>query len=521
MFQLIIVDDEALAIRALRSCIDWSDMCVARVFTANSAYQAKEIFKNNKIDIMLCDIEMPDENGLELLTWVKQNSPETEAIIQSCHSDFKYAKQAIQLESVDYILKPVLADDLINAVKKAINKLELNKKSTIQNKAAGSGHVMTALPELLKNPDNIDSLFLKRIIENQVDIHEDNQVLPVLIVNRNPDGKTNVPLVETIKSLLAKLDLIHSNWAKMINLDDNVYLILLLNWQLRDDIAKIAQIFESVLQNIYKDYDLELLCSIGSKVSFGEIAPIIKNLLCLSKNNIYNMSGKVSLLNKNLSGQSNYVTPDISYWAMLLDANLKNKLVDEVRAFFQDVPDTLKNSTSYLTEIREDFLHMMFAILKQKGIQTQQLFIGSLSSGLFDRAVYSANDMVAWIEHVVAASSNIIQDMSKEHSIIERSIRYIKLHIDQDIKREDVSAYVYLNPDYLTRIFKQETGMSITEYTINERIKIAKKLLENTDMPISSIALRVGYTNFSHFAKTFRKYTGMNPIEFKNSLYKK
>lgn len=518
MYQLIIVDDESLAIKALQTCIEWTDIGVAKVFTANSSNQAKEIFKHNRIDIMLCDIEMPQENGLELLAWVKQNNPETEAIIQSCHSEFKYAKKAIQLDSVDYILKPVLSDDLLNALNKAIKKIELNKKISGQDKVKESGHVLLTLPDLLKDSDNIDVLFLKKTIETQTDLPENDYVLPSIIITKNTEYEVKMQQSKIISSLLSALNNICNNTAKIIELDDNVHLILLSNYQFKEDYSKIEQIFESVFQNACRDYGLDFISSIGYKVCFSEITPVIKDLLQMCKSNISSTSGRVSLLSKELSGKSKYLTPDISYWAMLLEAGLQKKLLEEANTFFYNIPETLKTNTNYLREIREDILQMMITVLKQKGVQTQQLFYDNLTKALHDRSVYSVNDMAAWINHVVACSVYITKDLSKEHSIIEKSIRYIKLHIDQDIKREDVSAYVYLNPDYLTRIFKKETGMSITEYTINERIKIAKKLLENTNMPVSSIALRVGYANFSHFAKTFRKHTGMNPIEFKNSL---
>lgn len=518
MFQLIIVDDESLAIKAIRTCIDWSNMGVARIFTANSARQAKEIFRNNRIDIMLCDIEMPQENGLELLAWVKLNYPETETIIQSCHSDFKYAKKAMQLESVDYILKPVLADDLENAVRKAIEKVELNRKSSSHRQASECSDALTVLPDILKYSDNIDNLFLQKTIENHSDTPYDSQVLPVLVVTRQSNARVMQQPSEVMKTLMPDLGCIGSQGIKLIELDNNVHLILLLNWQSRDDKEKVRQIFESALQTVYNTCGFELMCSIGSKVSFDELIPVIKRLLFLCRSNISNMSCRVYLLNEEPPKRDNYVTPDISYWAMLLDAGLNNKLLGEVTSFFSGIPDALKNDTYYLKEIREDFLQMLFTALKQKGVQAHQLFCDNLSSGFFDKAPYSVNNMIAWIEHVVARSSNITQVLSKEQSIVEKSIRYIKLHIDQDIKREDVSNYVYLNPDYLTRIFKKETGMSITECIINERVKIAKKLLENTDMPVSSIALRVGYTNFSHFSKMFRKHVGMNPVDFKNSF---
>jgi two-component system response regulator YesN len=304
----------------------------------------------------------------------------------------------------------------------------------------------------------------------------------------------------------------------MIELDYNVYLILLLNWKAGADTSEIDHIFESSFQNVLDSCGFDLMGCIGVKVNRAGLIPVIKHLLRTCRNNLSDTSHRISLLNDELNNRNQYAIPDISYWAMLLEAGSDKKLIEEVSSFFSGIPDTLKKDSYYFKEIREDFLQMIFAVLKQKGVQAHQLFCDNVSNSYFENAPYSVHNMIIWMKHVITCSCNITQALSKEQTIIEKSIRYIKLHIEQDIKREDVSSYVYLNPDYLTRIFKKETGMSITEYIINERIKIAKKLLENTDMPVSSIALRVGYTNFSHFAKTFRKPVGMNPADFKNSL---
>ena len=124
MRQLLIVDDELIAVEGLKSGVAWSEIGISRVFEAYSPDQAKEIFQRDKVDILLCDIEMPQGTGLELLGWVRQFYPETETIFLTCHADFKYAKQAIQLGSLDYLLKPIPYPELRECVEKAIRKLD-------------------------------------------------------------------------------------------------------------------------------------------------------------------------------------------------------------------------------------------------------------------------------------------------------------------------------------------------------------------------------------------------------------
>lgn len=138
MMTAIIVDDEIVAVNALKRRVDWEKFKIQEVFTANSMDQAKEFFNLQKIDLLLCDIEMPGGSGLELFEWVKAYHPETECIFVTCHPDYEYMRQALILGSLDYILKPIdyeeLGEILHNAVKRINEKRPITgvDKETIQ-----------------------------------------------------------------------------------------------------------------------------------------------------------------------------------------------------------------------------------------------------------------------------------------------------------------------------------------------------------------------------------------------------
>lgn len=96
---------------------------------------------------------------------------------------------------------------------------------------------------------------------------------------------------------------------------------------------------------------------------------------------------------------------------------------------------------------------------------------------------------------------------------IDRVLQYIYNHIESDLKRTDIAREVFLNPDYVSRMFKKEMGVSLKEFIINEKMKLAKSLLKSTKLPISTIALRVGYRNFSHFSQSYKRVMGLTPEE--------
>ena len=125
---LLITDDENIAIEGIRANVRWEELQFENIYTANSSAQAVETAGKNRIDVMLCDIEMPGESGLELIRWMNENSPDTVNVILTCHEDFQFAKRAVALNCLDYILKPatpaVLMDVLGRAQEKVLAKSE-------------------------------------------------------------------------------------------------------------------------------------------------------------------------------------------------------------------------------------------------------------------------------------------------------------------------------------------------------------------------------------------------------------
>lgn len=104
---LLLTDDEVLTTRALAQTINWEACGVQQVLQANSAQQAREIMEKTRVNLLLCDIEMPGEDGIALLGWVRQKQPWVVYSVLTCHADFTYAQQVLRMQSFDYVLKPV------------------------------------------------------------------------------------------------------------------------------------------------------------------------------------------------------------------------------------------------------------------------------------------------------------------------------------------------------------------------------------------------------------------------------
>ena len=89
--------------------------------------------------------------------------------------------------------------------------------------------------------------------------------------------------------------------------------------------------------------------------------------------------------------------------------------------------------------------------------------------------------------------------------------------ISLKIQREELAKIVYLNPDYLTKLFRKQMGVTLGEYILQKRLALAKQLLLNTNLSILDISERVGITDASYFIRTFKKQIGVTPQQYRES----
>lgn len=132
---LLIVDDEIVAIKGMMEGIDWVSCGVdGSIWTAYSAEKAIRILNMQQVDLMLCDIEMPGASGLELLQAIRKTDKELACIFLTCHASFAYAQEAISLGCVDYILKPAPYELIAEKVKNVCAELHKKKRTMVQEK---------------------------------------------------------------------------------------------------------------------------------------------------------------------------------------------------------------------------------------------------------------------------------------------------------------------------------------------------------------------------------------------------
>lgn len=131
---LLMVDDEPIIIQTLARSISIESLNIEKILLAYSAEDAKRYFLNEPmIDLVMCDIEMPQTNGLALLSWIRANYPQTGCVFVTNYSVFQYAQEAIRLGCLDYILKPITPQQITASIEKCIDKLHHPDKDLYLN----------------------------------------------------------------------------------------------------------------------------------------------------------------------------------------------------------------------------------------------------------------------------------------------------------------------------------------------------------------------------------------------------
>lgn len=507
--QMLIVDDEMLFVEGLKSDLHWETFGVSTVHTAYNIRQAKEIYEAHPIDIMLCDIEMPQGSGLELLTWVRERYPKTESIFLTCHADFKFAQQAIQLGCFDYLLKPVALAQLEEVIVKA--RAKINKESELQQYSRYGQFWVQHQPLLIERfwldilhetiPSNLEAIRTSAADRN-IPFSEEMRFLPVLISVQRFYKELSLrdeKIMEYAIQNSAEEMIVEQKEKGQVLLLGSRNLLAIVSWdqEAEPEMERLKQKCEAFISSCRQFFYCDISCYIGNRTFVHELPSMVHELSHLEKNNVaYNNT--VFMLSGKKQSFKPVAMPDLHVWSVMLKEGSMTKVLSEVERYLESMMQTGELDARVLHQFHHDFLQMLYHVIMLKGIQARELLSDTVSMELAPRATRSVTDTIAWIKHIMERSLQYVNTVEQTQSVAERVRNHITLHLnEQELSREEIANHVYLNPDYLDRIFKKETGISVTEYLVQERMGMAKELLSKSGMSISSIATHVGYSNLA------------------------
>lgn len=123
--------------------------------------------------------------------------------------------------------------------------------------------------------------------------------------------------------------------------------------------------------------------------------------------------------------------------------------------------------------------------------------------------------LIALIRRIASAHDTVVTRANR-HALGQQIKEYLDRHYAEDIPLSEIAGTFCISPHYLSHIFKEKIGYSPINYIIQLRIGEAKRLLLTTDLPVQSIAHRVGYDNANYFSMLFKKMTGHSPRGFRD-----
>ncbi len=170
---LLIVDDEIYAVQAILDRVDWDMLSYEHILTANSYSQAINILLLHQVNVLLSDIEMPNGSGVNLVAWVKENSPDTECIFVTCHEEFGLVREAVRLQCLDYLLKPATKDALEVVLAKAALVIQ-NKQQESSYRNYGKLFVDNVKERFEKSDGIVETVedYVREHISEQITVEE-------------------------------------------------------------------------------------------------------------------------------------------------------------------------------------------------------------------------------------------------------------------------------------------------------------------------------------------------------------
>ena len=134
-------------------------------------------------------------------------------------------------------------------------------------------------------------------------------------------------------------------------------------------------------------------------------------------------------------------------------------------------------------------------------------------------------EMLSSPEKIMNLQFHMLREYTERLEVIRRGknptkltiavANYIQHHLSEPVKAEDIAKHLYMSRPYLSRKFREEAGESLTDFILREKTEEGKRLLRYTDKSVSAVSAYLGFSSQGHFSRTFRKYAGMTPREYR------
>ncbi|MFD0672362.1 response regulator [Cohnella sp. GCM10027633] len=537
MIRVLIVDDEIYAVKGLRSGVRWDEIGVDEVHEAYHAPMAQDILNERDIDILLCDIEMPETSGLDLMAWIKERGMDPETIVLTCHSEFAYAQRAMHLGGFDYLLKPVVYTELEQVLRTAIGKV--NEKRRISETDEQYGRIVelwnSRKPLLVERfwqdllecrippSEKAIAQSLAAYDMRMADVASVSLVLVSVERWEKPLNDRDEQIMEFALRKAAEEVLLEGGLSGDVIQDHRGNLLAILHRGTSElPQALLTERCGAYLAACNEYFFCQVSCYVGEPVAITDIVGSYMTLLDAEYRNV-NQSGIVVTCGSPDGDGGIPIAAPMTESALDLAELIEQGRMGELETRLDAWTMRLAGgqpTVETLTASYHAFLQAVYYAMHRRGMQAHLLYENRTCPGI-ETATRSVAHWQSWARCIAEAAGALFAKPAATSPVVQKVTAFIGEHLDDDLTREQLAAVAFVNPAYLSRLFRKETGMVLTDYILQEKMRKAAELLSTTDRSISEIADGLSYGNFSYFARLFRKVHGVTPHDYRKSYRKR
>lgn len=537
MFKLLIADDEAGSREWLAQEIPWEEHEICLVGPAVDGIEAWKMVQDERPELILTDIRMPGMDGIELARSALDMNPYTRILVISGYDEFAYAKTCLELGVSGYILKPSPPEEILQAVLKERNLLIAKRADEAARKLLQS-QLENSIPVLREH-------FLRDLLHGEVE--ESN--LPERLGFLNLSFKPEQPCI----ALLLEVE---DSTGLYLNYDEKERQ---LTWFLMNRIAQTnlgdwgfaarlerggvgAIIFGSVE---YQDKELEEMANQIARsildqarlnlpsalvIGIGEVAPDLTRIYHSFEQakqalSFHSQFGVEAIVNHSSCYHGEkplhiFLPIDEEKLSTSLESGKSTGINSILQNLFeedlskQESPKTLDQ----YREIGWILTGILIRISQRAGLSMKEILEGAdyallLHGGLTGKP----DEMIRWWEIQFGRLGHAIHKLrsNSQRTCIRQVKEYIDQHLAESVTLSKAANSVYMSPSYLSRLFREQTGESFSEYVTRRKMEVARCLLEEGKKKVYEVAIAVGYTDPAYFGRVFRQYFNVTPNDYR------
>ncbi len=507
---ILLVEDEPPILRELTHYIHGFGEPYHILGTALDGQHAREIIdeRGDEIDFILTDIQIPIMTGLELIAYVRQKHPRILCSILTGFNEFTYAQQALRMQVMDYISKPIDEEELRRLLQKAYEQTCL--KSIARTTVRSPGDSDSAAPAKDTTAD-VASEYRILLLNFGQFAYRTEYPCPQL------QEKDSLRHLEKLLNTHASL---YQKWW-MIRDANNHSCFVLFSFS-DEQLHQVSRLWQVLYHDLCRDFSMITMVTSSRTVGLATINDSIRQLSqCVSHHILFASSSLLCLEETSdpppLSRERHEaLLQAIRRLAALLVQCRMDLLRRESDVFFD-----LLRSSPITQEALYQLLHTLFSECALASFQYSALRDMLYNDVIDDLLLLSGSweelqeSLLSIFEDLCGTIANESSTKNSKTGLLIRVDHYIQEHYMDDINTQSIAKDFGFTPAYLSKLFRDYRKVTPSEYITSLRIGRARDLLAAPNAPsVKEVAAAVGYEDPLYFSKVFKKETGLSPKNY-------